>query len=117
MIEHIEFPDHPNAYDIDGFPEYLVIVWYDWKSRSSSTRNTAYKLHMYRNHVDGDYCPVFWLLYYLALFDITSGPIFQGDHGEYLTPPFWYRTVNAIFDMVPRLQHCTSHSIRRSAAT
>ena len=116
-IEHIEFPEQSSAYGSDGLPEYLVIVWYDWKSRSSSTRNTAYKLHMYRNHVDGDYCPVFWLLYYLALYDITSGPIFQGDNGEYLSRPFWYRTVNAIFDMVPRLQQCTSHSIRRSAAT
>lgn len=116
-VEHIEFPDHPNAYGSDGLPEYLVIVWYDWKSRSSTTRNTPYKLQMYRNHVDGDFCPVFWLLYYLALFDISSGPIFQGDHGEFLTPPFWYRTVNAIFDQVSRLQNCTSHSVRRSAAT
>lgn len=120
LVEDMKYPASEGAYCKDGIPEFIVIVWTNWKSRSHSKRNQPYRLHLHRNHVNANFCPVTWLCMYLALYKITKGPIFQTPSGDYLSPMVWTRMVYKIFDeaskQIPGLEKCTTHSMRRSGA-
>lgn len=115
LAENIKYPDDPGLWT-DKIPDYVCIVWTDWKCRSKSKKGHEYRLKLIRNQANPRFCPVIWLLMYLTLYDIKSGPIFQRSDGCPLHPDFWYCVVNLIFDNTRRLENCTSHSIRRSSA-
>lgn len=79
LIEDIEFPDGPGGYDTDRLPKKVHIPWRNWKSRKNHV-GEKYFITIGRNYTDSRFCPVFWLMYMLALKkkhgDPMTGPLF-----------------------------------------
>lgn len=145
MCEHIKLPPAHlwKTADgrADGLPPYITISLMDWKWRRRCNKNKPYAIKLHRNFLDSRFCPVFWLLFYLADSGITSGPLFQdmkdGKYtGKALSPDQWVRMTTRLFTVaglyVPagklgtftgddsdsshsKPQGCTNHSIRKSA--
>ena len=49
----------------------------DWKWRSKGNKGKRYSIRIHRNYLDARFCPVLWLLKWLSVSGIKSGPIFQ----------------------------------------
>jgi hypothetical protein len=88
---------------------------------------------VHRNYLDVRFCPVTWLLTWLSLSGITSGPIFQRlgaegkPTGKAQNETIWQNMTQKIFIAAGlylpgnkkekrKGAGCTNHSIRRSAA-
>jgi hypothetical protein len=82
LAEDIELPPR-HLWDQDGKPSHIIVVLRDWKHRSEPNKGKPYKMRIWRNYMNPQYCPMFYLLKWLSFSGIKSGPIFQmpGKHG------------------------------------
>ena len=71
-VESVHFPTDI-VFDVDGLPPYLIIDLLQWKNRVIG--KGRYQMKIIRNKLNGMFCPVFWLLYWLALSGLTAGPL------------------------------------------
>ena len=81
-LENVKFPDNTNHILSDGVPRWIIISFKDWKRRTTACkqRNPYYKIRLYANEKNLQFCPVRWLLLHWKLRlekgeDISKGPI------------------------------------------
>ena len=89
----------------------------DWKWRTNKNKGKRYSIRLHRNYLNGRYCSVIWLLKWLAVSKIKSGPIFQTKtngaySGKALSEESWTGMTTKLFKMV-RSKHTTDLFIRR----
>jgi len=83
----------------------------DWKWRTNKNKGKRYSIRLHRNYLNGRYCSVIWLLKWLAVSKIKSGPIFQTKtngaySGKALSEESWTGMTTKLFKMV-RSKHTT----------
>ena len=83
--EDILLPESPSQWDADGLPQFIELALRKWKSRTVAHQGKRYAMRVHRNYLDSRFCPVTWLLMWLAYSKIKSGPIFQSLRGEEVT--------------------------------
>ena len=116
----------PAMWDEDGTPQFIELGLRDWKWRSyeNKRKKTRYGMRIWKNE-DPRFCPVRWLLLWLKISGIKSGPIFQrfGSNsqgglctGEPLAEGMWCGMTSRIWAAVGlHALGCTNHSIRVTA--
>ena len=76
LIEDTLLPP-PQLWGTDGYPLWIELGMRDWKWRSKKNKKKRYGIRLHRNTLDSRFCPVFWLLLWLAHTGWKTGPIFQ----------------------------------------
>lgn len=72
LVETLQLPPLECDFGRDGLPERIKLTMFNWKGRVHSS---DWDMYLHRNRLDIRFCPVFWLLTWLRLSDIRSGPI------------------------------------------
>jgi len=76
-FENLKFPQSPGDYNQLGIPKYIIMGYTDWKGRPVKEVNKGpYEMLLWRNDLDTKYCPVVWLMLWLQVSRIRSGPIY-----------------------------------------
>ncbi|KAJ1446647.1 hypothetical protein M885DRAFT_577308 [Pelagophyceae sp. CCMP2097] len=109
-VEDMELPKG-HQWDKDGLPQWIIIGLRNWKSRAKKNVGVRYGIKLHRNYLDSRFCPVKWLLAWLRISGIKSGPIFGN-----VTIGTYHKNINHILRIFMGLDGGSSHSVRRSAA-
>jgi hypothetical protein len=73
IVISIRLPPPAVPWDADGWPPFLLLDLLQWKCRPIA--KGAYQIKIVRNRTDARFCPVFWLLYWLAVSKLKCGPL------------------------------------------
>lgn len=76
IVEHVSLPSEVSEWDEDNMPKYIQIGLMDWKHRRLEEKGSPLMFYIHRNRLNTQYCPVYNLLYWLTVSEISIGPIF-----------------------------------------
>jgi hypothetical protein len=70
LVGNMRLPENPKDFGRDGLPLFLFFTLHDSKT------GVATEVRISRNLLNDDYCPVYWILKWLAVSGLKSGPLF-----------------------------------------